>query len=490
MKNNFPTLNDFKGTNVMNAFSMPPLFKEKRTKSKDNSTNIDKDEHGEIESEEEFENIESAKDQYGNLIKSMHGKHKYLKIENGKYIYDHFKMTSKDHHKVSEEHNDKRQLLQEHGGDKDKLEMHSKLAKEHEDIAYKKEGEERKKIKKDKEVHDDGKYNDKLVKNSNKQILSGSIDKLKKLEKFLNSNFEVKTEIINNKLIVKHDYGADELRDILNNEEDYQDISIEKSEDHTQHKVHKVMKEFKEGKLHSGSKEGEKVTDRKQAIAIAMSEAGLSKSANYNDDEYNKHKHVFDAVEKAMSTGNAPGKETLEPGVGKKESYLESTKDKYNDSHNSINKGGDFTGWDAKRHRDEMVKHQEKSYKYKKEGNKDKAYEHEQSALQHKGLMRDKMKTPAEKGMIQKSEAFDTLIGDNFEEKLEKAEFSTKQREKLSKEHEAESNGSYPIRNESDLKNAIKAFGRSKDKAKTKAWIEKRAKELGAEKHLPAKWEE
>jgi hypothetical protein len=42
-------------------------------------------------------------------------------------------------------------------------------------------------------------------------------------------------------------------------------------------KVEKVMHEFKHGKLHSGSKKGPKVKDRKQAIAIAMSEAGKSK---------------------------------------------------------------------------------------------------------------------------------------------------------------------------------------------------------------------
>jgi hypothetical protein len=42
-------------------------------------------------------------------------------------------------------------------------------------------------------------------------------------------------------------------------------------------KVKKVMKEFKAGKLHSGSKKGPKVTSRKQAIAIAMSEAGMAK---------------------------------------------------------------------------------------------------------------------------------------------------------------------------------------------------------------------
>jgi hypothetical protein len=38
-------------------------------------------------------------------------------------------------------------------------------------------------------------------------------------------------------------------------------------------KIKKVLHEFKTGTLHSGSAKGPKVTDRKQAIAIAMSEA-------------------------------------------------------------------------------------------------------------------------------------------------------------------------------------------------------------------------
>jgi hypothetical protein len=42
-------------------------------------------------------------------------------------------------------------------------------------------------------------------------------------------------------------------------------------------KVKKVMHEFKEGDLHSGSKKGPVVSNPKQAIAIAMSEAGKSK---------------------------------------------------------------------------------------------------------------------------------------------------------------------------------------------------------------------
>jgi len=42
-------------------------------------------------------------------------------------------------------------------------------------------------------------------------------------------------------------------------------------------KVAKVMHEFKHGTLHSGSKSGPKVKGRKQAIAIAMSEARKKK---------------------------------------------------------------------------------------------------------------------------------------------------------------------------------------------------------------------
>jgi hypothetical protein len=42
-------------------------------------------------------------------------------------------------------------------------------------------------------------------------------------------------------------------------------------------KVRKVMHEFKAGTLHSGSKKGPAVKSRKQAVAIALSEAGLSR---------------------------------------------------------------------------------------------------------------------------------------------------------------------------------------------------------------------
>ena len=47
-----------------------------------------------------------------------------------------------------------------------------------------------------------------------------------------------------------------------------------KSDTKGKRKIHKVMKEKKEGELKSGS--GKKVTSRKQAVAIALSEARKS----------------------------------------------------------------------------------------------------------------------------------------------------------------------------------------------------------------------
>jgi hypothetical protein len=51
-------------------------------------------------------------------------------------------------------------------------------------------------------------------------------------------------------------------------------------------KVEKVMHEFKEHKLHSGSKKGPKVTNPKQAIAIALSESGQSKKKKKKKEKH------------------------------------------------------------------------------------------------------------------------------------------------------------------------------------------------------------
>ena len=41
--------------------------------------------------------------------------------------------------------------------------------------------------------------------------------------------------------------------------------------------MRQVMHEYKRGQLHSGSRKGPKVKSRKQAVAIAMSEAGIGR---------------------------------------------------------------------------------------------------------------------------------------------------------------------------------------------------------------------
>ena len=51
---------------------------------------------------------------------------------------------------------------------------------------------------------------------------------------------------------------------------------LPKTTDKKQKKVSKVMREYKSGKLKSG-KSNKKVVNKKQAIAIALSEAGVKK---------------------------------------------------------------------------------------------------------------------------------------------------------------------------------------------------------------------
>lgn len=68
------------------------------------------------------------------------------------------------------------------------------------------------------------------------------------------------------------------------------------------------------------------------------------------------------------------------------------------------------------------------------------------------------------------------------------ASFSEKQRDSLAGSGAAMSDGSFPIRNKADLKNAVQAFGRAKDKPAAKSHIIKRAKALGATELLPEGW--
>lgn len=67
--------------------------------------------------------------------------------------------------------------------------------------------------------------------------------------------------------------------------------------------------------------------------------------------------------------------------------------------------------------------------------------------------------------------------------------FTEEKRKELAKQGLAMPDGGYPIRNRSDLLNAIKAYGRGTNKPEVKKWIKKRAKELNAEKYLPENWD-
>lgn len=67
-------------------------------------------------------------------------------------------------------------------------------------------------------------------------------------------------------------------------------------------------------------------------------------------------------------------------------------------------------------------------------------------------------------------------------------EFSGEKRKKMAKEGKARGDGSFPIENASDLRNAIQAIGRAKNPEAARRHIIKRARALGLTKLLPDGW--
>ena len=114
------------------------------------------------------------------------------------------------------------------------------------------------------------------LENSLDNIIKGFDNELINEEVYLNSVIGYFVKSLDEDLIEKSILGpvGDQAIELIRK-------ALEQGE--KQRKVAKVMREFKEGKLKSGS--GEKVTDKKQSMAIAMSEAGLSKA---EDDKYKK----------------------------------------------------------------------------------------------------------------------------------------------------------------------------------------------------------
>lgn len=69
-----------------------------------------------------------------------------------------------------------------------------------------------------------------------------------------------------------------------------------------------------------------------------------------------------------------------------------------------------------------------------------------------------------------------------------KRAYTEESRMEMAKKGNAMPDGSYPIKDVADLRNAIQAYGRAKDKNATKAHIIKRAMALGAEDLIPENW--
>ena len=69
-----------------------------------------------------------------------------------------------------------------------------------------------------------------------------------------------------------------------------------------------------------------------------------------------------------------------------------------------------------------------------------------------------------------------------------KKTFTDKERADLADKDLAQPDGSYPIQNVSQLKDAIQSYGRAKNKPATKAWIIRRAKALGSTDLRPDTW--
>jgi hypothetical protein len=92
--------------------------------------------------------------------------------------------------------------------------------------------------------------------------------------------------------------------------------------------------------------------------------------------------------------------------------------------------------------------------------------------------------------VVKLSDGTEFLVDADGSITIQKRKFSAKQRKKDAKNSDAEADGSYPIENKQDLRNAIRAYGRSKNKAATKRHIIARARALGASDLIPDDWKD
>ena len=71
---------------------------------------------------------------------------------------------------------------------------------------------------------------------------------------------------------------------------------------------------------------------------------------------------------------------------------------------------------------------------------------------------------------------------------MEKRDYSTDARRRMAESGEAMPDGSFPIANRADLRNAIQSVGRASNYEAARRHIISRARALGAEDMLPEEW--
>ena len=71
---------------------------------------------------------------------------------------------------------------------------------------------------------------------------------------------------------------------------------------------------------------------------------------------------------------------------------------------------------------------------------------------------------------------------------IEKRDYSTEARRRMAESGQAMPDGSFPIANRTDLRNAIQSVGRASNYEAARRHIISRARALGAEEMLPEDW--
>lgn len=112
--------------------------------------------------------------------------------------------------------------------------------------------------------------------------------------------------------------------------------------------MHTEMSKFKQGTLHSGSRKGPTVKNRKQAIAIGLSESGQSK---YDRSSHHEGNPGFNRSEKVKSPSPLTHLPPKQSAVGSGQhanipasSHEQRTKVTFNPGGNCLNRGSGNSG--------------------------------------------------------------------------------------------------------------------------------------------------